>query len=75
MYKFSGYPQSGLTFAEYLKANFKAKVQVNRTVILPNLATFLQVAREEELNPETATRINQFKQIAYIFADGSAITA
>jgi hypothetical protein len=75
MYKFSGYPQSGLSFAEYLRGNFGAKVQVNNTVLLPNLATFLQVAREEELTLTEAQSIQQFKAIAYIFADGSAITA
>lgn len=75
MYKFSGYPQSGLTFAEYLIANFGAKVQVNRTILLPTLAIFLQVAREEELTPTEAQRINQFKQIAYIYPTGEAITA
>ena len=75
MYKFSGYPESGITFAEYVRANFGAKVQVNKCIILNSLAIFNQVAKEEGLTPQPATRINQFKQIAFISPTGEAVTA
>ena len=75
MYKYSGYPQSGISFAEYIRANFGARYQVNKCIILKSLTIFLQVAKEEGLTPEEATTISTFKSIAYISPTGEAITA
>jgi hypothetical protein len=76
MYKYSGYPEASLSFAEYIRANHAPKfTTVNNCIIFSSLATFLQVAKEEELQPTDAPKVSQFQQIAYVFADGSAITA
>jgi hypothetical protein len=75
MFKFSGYPEASLTFAEYCKANHPTGYQVNRTIVFPSLAIFLQVAKEEELTPQPAHKVQQFKQIAYIFPTGESLTA
>jgi hypothetical protein len=76
MYKFSGYPEANLSFAEYIRANHATQfIQVNNCIIFPSLAIFIQVAKEEELTPQPADKVQQFKQIAYIFPTGEAITA
>jgi hypothetical protein len=76
MYRHSGYPEANLSFAEYCKANHAPQfIQVNRCIVFKSLATFLQVAKEEELKPIEAQRINQFKKIAYIYPTGEAVTA
>jgi uncharacterized SAM-dependent methyltransferase len=76
MFKFSGYPEAGATFAQYVTANYHPiKAQVNKTVIVHSLLHFFNIAAGEELTPTEASKINQFKAIAYIFADGSVITA
>lgn len=76
MYKFSGYPEASLSFAEYCRANHATQfIQVNNTVVFSSLAIFEQVAKEEELTPQPAHKVQQFKQIAYIFPTGESLTA
>jgi hypothetical protein len=75
MFKFSGYPEAGATFAQYIQANHPTGYQVNRTIVFPSLAIFMQVAKEEELTPQPARKVQQFKKIAYIFPTGESLTA
>jgi len=76
MYNYSGYIESSISFIEYIRANHAPKfTTVNNTIVFNSLATFLQVAREENLKPHKVSKIQQFKQIAFISSDGEAITA
>jgi len=76
VYKFSGYPQANISFAEYIRANYCNQfTTVNNCIVFSSLAIFQQVAKEEELKPEPVTKVAQFKKIAFIFSDGEAVTA
>jgi hypothetical protein len=75
MYKFSGYPEASLSFAEYIRANHAPNYQVNNCIVFNSLAIFLQVAREEGLKPEKFSKIQDLKKIAYLSKIGESLTA